>query len=242
MENALTLKVYKMNYEFLIKNYLNPEMWQKEWTLFEYKNYQVTMHIWSIQTRTEQILLDIRVHYTNENGYKDYKERTVNFSLKIEDITFLKRQINSAIFDLMKAIEKENFIQRTDYYNELLEMRREENYKLTSIATDFLDNAKVTNENLREAYIDAYVDEYASVPAMISNYIDNRTYKELPDLYLTWLSCIEDEPAKESRIKEVKISIDSNKYQEIMDEIEEYKKYMQTEEYTEEMQSNLEEV
>ena len=94
MENGLVLKIWKMNWEFLIKNYLNPEMWQKEWTLFEYKNFKVTMHIWSIQTRLEQILLDVRVHYVDENGYSDYKERTISFSLKIEDVTFLKRQIN----------------------------------------------------------------------------------------------------------------------------------------------------
>ena len=242
METGLILKIYKMNYEFLVKNYLNPEMWQKEWVLFEYKEYKVTMNIWSIQTRDEQILLDIRLHYVDDYGRKNYKERTINFSLKIEDIGFLKRKINSAIFDLITTIEKEIVIQHTDYYLNLLEMKKEENNRLTDIANEFLDGVNVTNENLREAYIDAYVDEYAKVPDIISDYVNSRIYKEMPDLYLTWLSCIEDDTKKESRIETVKKAIDDNKYQEIMKDIEEYKKYMQTEEYTEEMQSNLEEV
>lgn len=242
METGLTLKVYKMDYEFLIKNYLDRSMWDREWTLFEYKNYKVTMNIWSIMTRTEQISLDIRLHYVNENGYSDYKERTVSFSLKIEDITFLKRQINSAIFDLMVLVERDTAIEKTPEYYDLQDMRYEEKRKLEELATEFLNNANVTNSNLQDAYIEAYVEEYAKVPAMIRDYIENRVYQELPDLYLTWLSCLEDDPKKEIRTKEIQKALDDAKYQQIMEEVEEYKKYMQTEDYEEEMKSNLEEV
>lgn len=242
MENGLVLKIWKMDYSFLIKNYLNPEMWQKEWTLFEYKNFKVTMHIWSIQTRLEQILLDVRVHYVDENGYSDYKERTISFSLKIEDVTFLKRQINSAIFELMVNIERELFVIKTDDYYRLLDMKREEEYKLTEIAEKFLDESGVNNDNLREAYIDAYISEYAKVPDMLCDYVQSRTYKEIPDLYLTWLSCLEDDPKKEIRTKEIQNALDDSTYEEIMREVEEYKEHMQTEEYTEEMEEKLEEV
>lgn len=242
METGLVLKVYKMNYEFLIKNYLDRAMWEKQWTLFEYKQYKVTMNIWSIMTRTEQISLDIRLHYVDEKGYSDYKERTVSFSLKIEDITFLKRQINSAIFELMVNVERETVIFNTEYCNTLQGMKHEEKEKLTKIAEEFLDKANVTNEHLRDAYIDAYVDEYSKVPGMIVDYIQSRTYQELPDLYLTWLSCLEDDPKKEIRTKEIQNALDADRYEELLQEVEEYKQYMQTEDYEEEMKSNLEEV
>ena len=243
MENNLpVIKIYRMDYSFLIKNYLNPEMWKKEWTLFEYKNFKITMNIWSIQTRNEQILLDIKVHYVNENGYSEYKEKTISFSLKIDDVTFLKRQINSAIFDTMVSIERELYIMKTDYYYELKRMKREEEYKLTEIAEKFLDESGVTNDNLRDAYIEAYVNEYSKTPNMISDYVSSRIYKEIPDLYLTWLSCLEDDPKKEIRTKEIQKALDDSTYEEIMKEVEEYKEHMQTEEYTEEMQDKLEEV
>jgi len=242
MENGLTLKIYKMNYEFLIKNYLDRAMWERQWTLFEYKQYKVTMNIWSIMTRTEQISLDIRLHYVNENGYSDYKERTVSFSLKIEDITFLKRQINSAIFDLMVMVERETVIMKTDYCDELYDMKCDEKQTLKKLAEEFLDNANVTNDNLREAYVDAFIDEYAKVPQMIADYVQSRTYKELPDLYLTWLSCLEDDPKKEIRTKEIQNVLDNDEYEKVMEEVEEYKKYMQTEDYEEEMKNNLEEI
>lgn len=242
METGLTLKVYKMNYEFLIKNYLDRNMWEREWALFEYKQYKVTMNIWSIMTRTEQISLDIRLHYTDDNGYSNYKERTVSFSLKIEDVTFLKRQINSAIFDLIVNVERETAICKTDHYYNMQEMKYDEQRKLTEIAEEFLNNANVTNSNLREAYIDAYVDEYAKVPKMISDYVENRVYQELPDLYLTWLSCLEDDPKKEIRTREIQEAFDADEYEELMKQVEEYKQYMQTEDYEEEMKNNLEEV
>lgn len=242
METGLVLKVYRMNYEFLIKNYLDRRMWERQWTLFEYKQYKVTMNIWSIMTRTEQISLDIRLHYTDDNGYSNYKERTISFSLKIEDITFLKRQINSAIFDLIVTVERETKICKTEYYYNLQEMKCNEKEKLTNIAEEFLDSVNVTNDNLREAYIDAYIDEYAKVPKMISDYIESRVYQELPDLYLTWLSCLEDDPKTEIRTKEIQESFDADEYEELMKTVEEFKQYMETEDYTEEMQSNLEEV
>lgn len=242
METGLTLKVYKMNWEFLIKNYLDRKMWQREWTLFEYKQYKVTMNIWSIMTRTEQISLDIRLHYVGDNDYKDYKERTINFSLKIEDITFLKRQINSAIFDLIVTVERETAIIKTDYCDELYNMKCDEKRTLRKLAEEFLNNANVTNDNLREAYVEAFIDEYAKVPQMIVDYIQSRTYKELPDLYLTWLSCLEDDPKKEIRTKEIQKVLNDDEFEKVMQEVEEYKQYMQTEDYEEEMKSNLEEI
>lgn len=242
METGLTLKIYKMNYEFLIKNYLDRKMWEREWTLFEYKQYKVTMNIWSIMTRTEQISLDIRLHYVNDNGYKDYKERTISFSLKIEDVTFLKRQINSVIFDLMVTVERDTKIFETEHCNELYEMKCEEKQKLTKIAEEFLDNANVTNDNLREAYIEAYIEEYAKVPNMIADYVQSRVYQELPDLYLTWLSCLEDDPKKDIRTKEIQKALSTNQFEQLMQDVEEYKKYMQTEDYEEEMKDNLKEI
>ena len=34
MKNELALKVYDIDYSFIIKNYLSPELWEKTWTLF----------------------------------------------------------------------------------------------------------------------------------------------------------------------------------------------------------------
>lgn len=242
METGLVLKVWKMDYSFLLKNYLDRRLWNMEWTLFEYKQYKVTMNLWSIQTRMEEIYVDIKIHYTTLNGFRDYQEKTIRHSLKIQDVSFLKREINSAIFDLIIRVERYTIIENTDEYNRLLEMRQDEKRTLTRIAEEFLDNCSIDNDNIRDKYIDVYVEEWAVVPNMISEYIDSKKYKALPDLYLTWLECLEDDKDRDLRISYVKESLSDTEYEDIMEKVEEYKQYMQTDEYIYDMENKLEDV
>lgn len=242
MSNLPIIKIYRMDYSFLIKNYLNPEMWEKEWTLFEYKNFKVTMNIWSIQTRMHQIMLDIKLHYINEDGLWDYKERTISFSMKIEDITFLKRQINSAIFDTMVMLEKDCVITKTEDYKDLANMKYEEECKLKGIASKFLEESGVTNENLIDAYTEAYIDEYSKVPGMIRDYLEGKIYTELTDLYLVWLDTLEDDPKKKIRTEEIRKRLGDKSFEETMKSIEEFKAKFGTEEYELEMKDKLEEI
>lgn len=241
METGLTLKVYKMDYSFLIKNYLNPNLWKKTWTLFEYKNFKVTLDIYSIQTRNEKICFEIRTHFPQRNGHWTSAEQDIWCSLKIEDITFLKRQINTAIYETFCNIEK-NFIQTTEEYDNLMNKKYEEQEKLENIANEFLDNNNITNDNIREAYRDAYVSEYSKMPEHLSDYTSSKIYTVLPDLYLTWLSTLENDPKKEIRTKEIQEKLSANEYEQVMEEVNDYISKMETEEFTEEMKSNLEEV
>ena len=244
MKDLPILKVYEMDYSFLMKNYLNPELWHKTWTLFEYKTFKVTLNIYSINTKNEKILFEIRTHFINpdcETG-DCTTEQDITCSLKIEDITFLKRQINTAIYNSMVIMERVYFIQETTEYKQMVDQYNEEKYKLRKYANEFLDNVGVTNNNVREAYIDAYIEEYAKMTELISDYIDSQVYLQIPDLFLTFLSTLENDPKKEIRTKEIQEKLGDTKYKEILKEIQEYSIYMETEEYEEEMKSNLEEV
>lgn len=241
METGITIKQWKMNWDFLIKNYLNPKMWEKTWTLFQYKDFTITLNIYCIYTKNESIAFDIRCHY-QKDGYKMYREQTISCSLKIEDLTFLKRQINSAIFNTIVDMEKDKYIKESEEYYYLLDMKSKEREQLTDISEKFLDEHQVTNENIREAYIDAYVSEYQKVKDMIDNYIDENIYMHCTDFYLIWLDTLEDDPKKKIRTEEIQKKLSSDEYDNIMAEIKEYEKYMQTEEFVEEMKDNLEEV
>lgn len=241
MEKGITLKVWKMDYSFLIKNYLNPELWQKTWTLFEYKNFKITLQIYSIKTKNETIDFEIRCHYPDEDGRWVYSEKDVLFSLKIDDLSFLKRQINSAIYDTIIETEG-SFIQRDETYRDLIERKYLEQEKLEKICEDFLDKSEVSNGNLREAYIDAYIEEYAKLPGMMSDYIESRIFTELTDFYLVWLNTLEDDTRKESRLETIKSRLSASQWEKVQREISDYQEYMETEEWEEEARSNLEEV
>lgn len=242
MEKGITIKKWEMDYSFLIKNYLNPEMWEKTWTLFQYKNFVITLNIYCIYTAQESISFDVRCHYVTEYGVKDYIEETISISLKIEDVTFMKRQINTAILNCITKLEIQRYICKTEEYENLQTKREDERETLEGIAEEFLDKCNITNDTLREAYTDAYVDEYAKFPAMINDYVSSRMYRELTDFYLIWLDTLEDDPKKEIRTREIKERLGDEAYDEIMQEIKEYEEYMETKDFKEEMENNLEEI
>ena len=239
MENRITIKQWKMNWDFLIKNYLNPEMWEKTWTLFQYKEFVITLNIYCIYTRSESIAFDVRCHYVSSNGFTTYKEETISCSLKIEDLTFLKRQINSAIFKTIVDMEKDKFIRNSDEYQHLLDLKRNERERLSDIAERFLDDNDVTNENIREAYIDAYVSEYEKIADILNSYVDENIYRHCTDFYLIWLDTLKDDPKKKIRTEEIHKKLGNEKYDEVMAEIKEYEEYMQTEEFVNDAKSNL---
>ena len=241
METGLVIKTYKMDWSFLIKNYLNPEMWQKRWTLFQYGPYKVTLNIFSIYTLSEQITFDIQIHYALPNKMLTYAETSMCFSLKIDDLTFLKRQINSAIFETMIKVERD-LIRRQEDYNELEKMKFKEEEQLENITKNFIESNGVTNEHLIEAYVDAYVDEYAQMPDKIAAYVDSQVYHHFPSFYLTWLDTLEDDPKKEIRTREIKNALSDDEREQVLKDIEEYKKYIETEEFENEMKDKLEEV
>ena len=59
MEKGLSLKVYDVDYSFIIKNYLDEKLWDKEWTIFIYKNFQIILRLHSIDVRDKVIWFEV---------------------------------------------------------------------------------------------------------------------------------------------------------------------------------------
>jgi len=232
-----------MNYEFLIKNYLNPELWQKEWTLFEFKFYKITMNLYSINTKNEKILLEIHVHYKDPEAWCGYcTDKLVDFSLKIEDIEFLKRKVNTAIWDGIQSLEINSFITNEEEYQNLVELRRKEKSQLEDVAHQFLEENDITNENIIDAYTEAYVDAYEKVYDLMQDYTLNRRFHPAADLYLTWLNSLEDSQDKKHRLEIVKNALNNSELNKVLKEISEYQEYIETDRWEDEARENLEEI
>lgn len=240
MENQLAIKVFKMNYDFLVKNYLNPELWQKEWTLFEFKFYKITMNIYSINTKNEKILLELHIQYKDPDAWCGYStEKIVDYSLKINDIEFLKRKINTAIWEGIQNLELSYLIEAEDEYQNLVYLRQSERERLSEIARDFLEENGIENENIIEAYTEAYVDEYEKTWDLMQDYKANRKFHVSTDLYLTWLNSLEDSKDKESRLTWVKDVLTSSELEKVQKEISEFEEFIETSEWEEEARENL---
>ncbi len=241
MENKmLALKVYDVDYSFIIKNYLDEKLWEKEWTIFIYKKFKVMLRLDSINVKTKTIWFEVFIDDNNEEN-KSWKTRvsdTFKYTLSINDINILKNSLNSTVFGLIKTIEEEGYIENTEKYNQLDEMRIEERDRLNQIAEDFLDNEGVTNEEIREAYIDYYIDKNEKVYDLKNDYVSEMKYTILTDFYVAFLDAVNDK----ERLEIIKFKVGQVELEKILSEIEEYKEYMETEQFENDMQDNLEEI
>lgn len=248
MESKLpAIKVYDIDYSFIIKNYLNPEMWQKTWTLFQYKTFVVTLQIDYINCAEEKICFKVTLKdNSTENLYNYEWGRNTDkkaycmayYSLKINDINFLKREINSRVFDCITLLEKYNILASEECAGLEYEYSNETEL-LTQIAERFLDDNGVNNEDIRDTYINAYVNNNSKLDIYKSRLIETLQYQTFPDLYLVYANATGDEKVIK---KWEEILNENNNLGELKDEIKEYLEYMNTEEFEEDNASCLEEI
>ena len=248
MENKLpAIKVYDIDYSFIIKNYLNPEMWQKTWTLFQYKTFVVTLQLTYINCQDEKITLRVKIKdNSSEHKYafdwgrnvdKDAND-DVYYSLKINNLNFLKNSVENSVFNAIEKLERYNILASKDYLD-LKEMYSNEKDSLKKIAEDFLDANDVSNEDSREAYIDTYVSNNTQLDAYLTRMIDRKQHLVFPDLYLVFANATRNDKTIK---KWEKILAENNNIEELKTEILEYLEYMQSEDFENDMNSNLEEI
>ena len=248
MENKLpAIKVYDIDYSFIIKNYLNPEMWQKTWTLFQYKTFVVTLQLTYINCQNEKITLRVKIkdnssehEYAYDWGKNLDKDAIddVYYSLKINNLNFLKNSVENSVFYVIERLERYNILASKDYLD-LKEMYSNEKESLKKIAEDFLDANDVSNEDIREAYIDTYVSNNTQLDAYLTRMIDRKQHLVFPDLYLVFANATRNDKTVK---KWEKILAENNNIEELKTEILEYLEYMQSEDFENDMNSNLEEI
>ena len=247
-EKGLVLKKYEMDWDFIISNYLNPELWEKKWTLFQYKEWVITIKLSSIECQDNKIsfLLEIKDNST-ERKYKDAwgshnRDKTlwsfINYSLKIDDIQFLIKKIQNGIWDLINRIEQEN-IRTLEIYEQIKSSANHEKRELERIAENFLDDEGVTNEEIRDVYIENYVENNQKIKDKLDEILYENEYTIFTDFYLVYAESTKDEKMIERAKNKTKKVADIDSIQE---EVEKYMQKIETEEFKDEMRDNLEEI
>lgn len=232
------IKVYKMDYSFIIKNYLNPALWKRVWTLFEYGDFVITIRIASIDTINNKITFTQQLKDNSGNCTYSTDENSIVYSLNGSKIEFLIKNINGTILRSIQYHEKHHVFETLDIYKSALEQGEREREKLNQIASDFLDNEGVKNEEIRECYIDSYVSNNTTNGMYISNLMTAFQYHLLTDLYLVFLDSIGDE----NNYKLVLDSLGDDEIEAVTQKINEFKDYIETKDYEEEMHNLLEEI
>ena len=186
MKNEIALKVYEVNYDFIIKNYLSPKLWEKTWTLFVYKDITITLNINYITVKPRKICFDVRI---KQDEYTTYTN--IYYNIDQSNLKILKKQINGAIETLMTSLEK-NYIYKEQGYKDIEQAKSNERGLLIKIAEEFLDENNVTNEEIRNVYIENYVDNNEKTWTYLNNYVDGRHYRCMPDMWLVYYKATEN--------------------------------------------------
>lgn len=231
------IKIWKMDYSFIIKNYLNPALWQKTWTLFEYKDFVITIKLTKIETENMRIVFRLNLRDNSRpNTWGDQED--VSYSLKGSSIKFLIKNINGAIFRMISYHERAHVLEDLPVYIDAKQQGYIEIEKLTALASEFLDDEGVTNEEIREAYIDKYIDDNKQNDEYIQRLRSAYEYHLLTDFYLVFAESIGDD----ARYQTVMDRLEENEIENVLKEINQYKTYIETDDYQEEMKGLLEEI
>lgn len=231
------IKIWKIDYSFIIENYLNPALWQKTWTLFEYKDFVITIRLTKIDTENMKIVFRLILRDNGRaNTWGDQED--VGYSLKSSSIAFLIKSINGSIYRMISYHERYHTFEDLPVYKEAEQQSEREIEKLTALASEFLDDEGVENDDIREAYIDKYVDDHKQNDEYIEKLREAYKYHLLTDFYLVFADSIGD-VAKYQTIMD---KLEENEIENVLKEIKQYKTYIETDDYQEEMKDLLEKI
>lgn len=243
--NLPILKVYDIDYSFIIKNYLDPSLWCKEWLLFCYKNFKVYISLSSIYCSEGKISFKIKViDGNNEDSYvsngvfydnSDYSWAYYNFNT--ENIDILKKTIISTATGIINLLE-EKLIRLEDGYKDISNVIEEKRELLTNIAKEFLDDNNVTNSDIREAYIDWYLDKMDDNNTLKTDYIGSRKYNVLTDIWYIWAQATNNDDL----LAKIISSCSANKIARVKEDYEEYRDYLATQDFKDEAIDELEDI
>ena len=218
-----TLKVYDIDYSFIIKNYLDVDLWQKTWTLFQYKDTVFTINLSSIDCKDNSICFLVKCNKL------EYNSQTIWYYINSDmTIKMLIDKINTAIWDLICIYER-TIIRNTPEVHRCVELEYEEESRLTEIADDFLDEQGVTNADIRDAYISSYVSNNKHASDYTNDVIDNMKYTKLPDLYLVFAKVTKNVNRKQLVLN---ANVSNTKLVELLDSVDSYYSELDNEDST----------
>lgn len=231
METGIIIKQFKIDYEFLISNYLDKSLWSKQWTLFVYRDHVFTLRLHSILTYSNSIIFDISYN-------KHSMCELVLYNIDNTSIQILKQQINGAIFRLMESYERELIMSSQGYENIKDSLSIEEDI-LRDIAEQYLDECGVSNSDIRDAYIDSYVSTNSKIDSKLSEYLNQCKYTVLSEIMLVFTKITNDSPRYNNIMSQI-----SNKkdIQKLEHEVKEIVTNLEDDEYIEDLKDELESV
>jgi len=190
-ETSISTKVIQLDLDVILQNYNKPKFWKKKWTIYKSKALTIITYIDRIDVKNNKIYMTVKPEsevYVDTKSHKIASTRWLDTYIIIPidrtDYTrdkFLK-DLTNACMTIIRIIELK-LIKTYSEYENASKLMREYRDSLRSIAEDFLDENKVTNSDIREAYIEVYIN-HSDIPNYCYEVERNMEYTVIPQEYL----------------------------------------------------------
>ena len=167
MTNNISTKVVKLDLKTILANYKKPEFWSKRWTVIETNEIKVVWYITKIDCVNNKIESTLKVEKRNiKKGNLDVSEtccwlEELSVSvIPINNKSYTQSNFQNAVLGtlirLLEDVERHCTWSYAEY-KQAERLEEEIRDKLRQYAEEFLDENNVTNEAIRDAYIEKYV-------------------------------------------------------------------------------------
>lgn len=188
MQNKIVPKIYEIDYDFIIKNYLDQSQWNKTWTLLVYKQFTFTLIMTSIDVQNNAVCFQLKLTHPSYITKTD----SICYHIDKSNIDMLKKSIEGTILRLIKCME-ETAIVNLEEYKSIYEKMEVEREKLINIAKDYLDDCEITNKNIIYSYSENFMNDNEEIWNLRLDFYNSKRYTVFTDLYLTYADIYNNE-------------------------------------------------
>lgn len=231
--NELSTKVTKLDLNFILDNCFRPSLWDKVWTIFSYDGYKITFELNSINTKSKSVGYVVKLYSPNKTWAAQSSTGDMNFQKEHRNLEVIEKGLNGKILRWLIEWQERELIRKTTAYKEAYEYENQLENIAEQKAKDLLDKLGITNEDIRDAYIDSQKSKHST-----SQFTDMvfKTYKgtKLSKLYMSYCLFTRDKENydKYKKIaklngfkigdtrKEIKEQLDKIEYGEMYEELE----------------------
>ena len=158
--NEISTKVSRLDLNFILDNCFKPSLWDKIWTIFVYDGYKITFEIFGIDTKSKKVNYSLKLYQPKKSWSNQTTSDSINFQKEHRNLDVIQKGINGRILRWLIEWEERNLIKETNAYKEASDYEEQLERIAKEKAKDLLDELSITNDDIREAYIDSQVSKH----------------------------------------------------------------------------------
>jgi len=147
----------EIDFDYIVENFLEKELWEKTWRIFNYDNTLVIMNLEQIDVKRKKIIFKLRVDDFEDEDY-EITTFSVPYQKEHRNVTVFKKDLDYSIRLIYDMLD-DNYIRKTKEYKDAIKREDEYKEKLKKRANNILDEDDVTNEEIRRIFVEEYAYE-----------------------------------------------------------------------------------